>query len=268
MFTLGRMIDFNYKPNKLIILFSSLTVLLGWGVTGSLLSGVYIGVSVFLTWALTREVDPKHDYSALIAAVFSLLNLFQYESFQLLDIAWILLFMRLVNRLSGEIPTTFDILGLLALTIYLSISMQNSSYFIIYFLALVANRRNREKKVDLILAGIIGLGFFLVESFFLGYLFGHLPNQLNWIYILIVLALVLSFLLYWLLTKVRVTDDKGNIVAPARILTCQTMYSLAVLLLLLFGEMTWNNLIVYLSVLGGIAVYQMGLRVFNLNKKN
>lgn len=268
MFTLGRMIDFNYKPNKLILLFSSLTVLLGWGVTGNLLSGVYIGVSVFLTWALTREVDPKHDYSALVAATFSLLNLFQYESFQLLDIAWILLFMRLVNRLSGKIPTTFDILGLLALTIYLSISMQNSSYFIIYFLAVAANRKNREKKVDLLLAGIIGLGFFLVESFFFGYLFNHLPDRLNGIYILIVVALIFSFLLYWLLSKFRVEDDKGNSVAPARILTCQTMYSLAVLLLLLFGEMTWNNLIVYLSVLTGIAVYQIGTRVFNLNKKD
>ena len=73
------MIDFNYKTNQLVVLLTLAASAVGWLVTGAFLSGLSIGVGVFLTWALAREIDPKHDYSALLAAGFSLINLFYYE---------------------------------------------------------------------------------------------------------------------------------------------------------------------------------------------
>ena len=89
--------------------------------TGTVLSGVYVGFGFFLTWALVRELDPNHEYSALLAAAFSLLNLLYYENVQLLVVVWVLLLMRIINGITGKELTTFDIFSVLGLTTYLII---------------------------------------------------------------------------------------------------------------------------------------------------
>lgn len=109
------MIDFNYKTNQLVVLLTLAASAVGWLVTGAFLSGLSIGVGVFLTWALAREIDPKHDYSALLAAGFSLINLFYYESVQLLVLGWLLLVLRMVNSLCGKPVTVFDMFSVLGL---------------------------------------------------------------------------------------------------------------------------------------------------------
>lgn len=88
-------------PSNLAIVLASLAC---WG-----LSGASLGLSVFLAWALTRELDPDHPGSALVAAVLAGLGGYSTGLFVLL------LAMRLVNRSPGTPARLLDSLLILAL---------------------------------------------------------------------------------------------------------------------------------------------------------
>ena len=81
--TVGRAIDLSYPTNRAIAIVTgvvmvggTLSQLLsegGWG--QSLVSGANAGLSVFLTWALCRELDPDHAVSAFVAVGLALIGL-------------------------------------------------------------------------------------------------------------------------------------------------------------------------------------------------
>ena len=263
MFTLGRSIDFNYKTNKRIALLSLIVAAVGWMITKEVFSGLSIGMGTFLTWALSRELDPKYDYSAFLAAACSLLNIFYYENIQLLVIFWILLLMRLVNGITGKIRTTFDIFSILGFTTYLSLNNKNSIYLIIYILAMAFILKGSEKKLEIVLASVISLGVFIVESFFMNYLSFNSINNLNYISIVIIIVLFLSFIVFWFLSKEAVEDDLGNNVNRSTILSSQILYSTSVLFLLFFDSVSINNLVIYSSVVVGVTIYFIGNKVLD-----
>ncbi|WP_034551807.1 hypothetical protein [Carnobacterium funditum] len=265
-FTLGRKTDFSYKTNQLIALLSLLVVAIGWMLTGKVSSGIYIGVGVFLTWALSREIDPKHEYSAFLAAAFSFLNLLYYDNVQLLVIVWMLLLMRIVNGITGKELTVFDIFSVLGLTIYLSLNGGNSVYLVIFILAIAFIIKAREKMRAALIASGIGLAFFIVESFFMSYLSFNTINYLDPINIFAIATLSLSFVLFWFLSKAETEDDKGNRLNRFKLLASQIVYSSAVLLLFLFGDTSLNNLIIYLSAIVGVTIYFIGFNILNREK--
>ena len=255
MFTLGRNPDFKYKTNKLILLMSLIVATIGWISTGNIVSGIYIGAGVFLAWALSREIDPKHDYSAFIAATISLLNLFYYQNFQFLIIFWIILLMRIVNGITGKELTFFDVFSVLGLTIYLSLSNQNSIYLSIYFLAMLFLIKTSKRSNKVLVASGISLGFFLVESLFMSYLSFTNIDFLQPVSIITLLLLSLSLLLFLFLSNDKIEDDKGNRVKKSKIIASQLLYTLTIFLLFLFESIDMNNLVIYLSVISGVSIY-------------
>jgi MFS family permease len=258
VFSLGRKIDLSYKTNQLIVGLLLVIAAIGWSLTGEVLSGLYIGIGVFLTWALSRELDPKHEYSAFLAAAFSLINLLYYETIQLLVIVWLLLLMRIINGITGKALTTFDIFSVLGLTIYLSITNENSIYVMIYVLAMAFTMKSREKMKESLIAGGIGLIIFVVESLFMSYL---MVNQIDYLNPLSIATLVIGFLsvvLFWFLSKEKTEDDGGQAIKRVKLLGSQWLYSAAVLLLFLFSNVSLNNLIIYLGVILGITIYFIG----------
>ncbi|SFC01358.1 hypothetical protein SAMN04488102_102196 [Alkalibacterium subtropicum] len=255
------MIDFNYKTNQLIVLVTLAASAVGWLMTGALLSGLSIGVGVFLTWALAREIDPKHDYSALLAAGFALINLFYYESLQLLIIGWLLLVLRMVNGLCGKAVTVFDMLLVLGLTTYLSFSNENSIYLVAFLLALYLVSKGRKLTMTLVIINAIASVLFLVQSFFLDYLNFNSISDLNMLSTVSLTLLGLSFILFWFLSKEDAQDDQGNKANRARVLSGQVLYSASVLLLIFFGTVSLNNLIIYASVILAILLYYIGSKL-------
>ena len=256
----------NYKTNKLIAALSLLVVATGWILTGKFLDGVYIGLGVFLTWALSRELDPKQDNSAFLAVAFSLLNLFYYENSQLSVVFWILLLMRIVNGMTGKELTDIDIFSVLGLTLYLSFNAENSIYLLVFIIAMALIIKAKEKKKSVWIASGISLMFFIGESFFMNYLsFTHI-NVLNPLGLVALIVVCLSFLFFWFLPKDEVEDDKGTNAEIERIAASQLLYSVAVLLLFLFDDLTMNNLVIYLSVILGVTCYFIGFKC--LAKKN
>jgi hypothetical protein len=90
----------------------------------ALLEGVNWGVSasftIFLAWALGRELDPDHDLSAFVGAGLSLVLLLVVEAPSLMVILWLLLVLRLVNRTVGIPARPLDSLGVLGLGAWLT----------------------------------------------------------------------------------------------------------------------------------------------------
>lgn len=266
MFSLGRNIDFHYKTNKIIAIVSVVVAAIGWILTGNVLSGLYIGFGSFLTWALSRELDPKHDYSAFLAVGFSLLNLFYYEDLQLIIIFWFLLLMRMVSGITGKGLTTFDIFSLLGFTVYLSLNNKNSVYLLIFLLAIaiVIKAGAGDKKREAFISGGISLGMFIAESFFMRYLSFNSIDYLNFINMFAITILGISFVFFWFLSKDAIEDDMGNSVNGFRVLASQILYSTALLLLFFLGEISINNLVIYLAAIVGVMIYFIGSK---LNRK-
>ncbi|MDN6291054.1 MAG: hypothetical protein ACTHVM_06000 [Alkalibacterium gilvum] len=259
------MIDLKYKTNLIVVILAALVSIAGWIVTGGFISGLYIGGGTFLTWALAREIDPKHEYSALLAAAISLINIFHYESISILIIAWLLLTLRMVNGLCGKPVTIFDMLLVLGLTTYLSFNSENSIYLIVFLLALALVSRGRKLTRTLVVINAIASILFLYQSFFLDYLsfnsFGSLNTQT--VYSLILFGI--SFVLFWFLSKEDAVDDTGNKADRSRLLAGQVLYSASIILLVFFDAVSTNNLIIYVSVIIAITLYYIGVKIFKRN---
>ena len=123
--------------------------------------------------------------------------------------------------------------------------------------------KGSEKKLEIVLASVISLGVFIVESFFMNYLSFNSINNLNYISIVIIIVLFLSFIVFWFLSKEAVEDDLGNNVNRSTILSSQILYSTSVLFLLFFDSVSINNLVIYSSVVVGVTIYFIGNKVLD-----
>ncbi|AEH61264.1 conserved hypothetical protein [Methanosalsum zhilinae DSM 4017] len=114
--SLIRSIDTGYFPNLLILVLSAAVLLLisitrflsGIPVNYSLVDGTAAAIAVFLSWALTREMDPDNDYTAILAAFLVAGYIYLNAVPNLLLILWLLLIFRILSRTSGNEVTMID----------------------------------------------------------------------------------------------------------------------------------------------------------------
>lgn len=257
MFTLAREIDFSYKTNKWITIASLVVAVLGAIITQSAKSGLYIGLGTFLTWAIAREVDPKHEYSAFFAAGISLVNLFYFQKIEILNIFYILLFLRLVNGISGKKASLLDIFIVFALGLLLTLDKKNSIYLIPFISGVMSIKRIEGK--NKIIQGILIITslIFLVESLAYGY-FGFKEIDFSNIMNISIVVASFIFIIWNNFIKIEGTlDDKGEPVNDKKIRSSQMLYGSTILLFFLFADISLNNLIIYFSVMFGIIVYSL-----------
>lgn len=129
--TIGRPVDPGYRSNLLIILLS-VASFLGFGLLsyfagesplGSLVAGARSFISVFLVWALGREIDPDHHLTAVMAAIGQVVILTLIGAQGLLFLFWALLAFRVLNRTTGLPAGPADTIFLTALSLWLSYSL-------------------------------------------------------------------------------------------------------------------------------------------------
>jgi hypothetical protein len=121
--SIGRPVDFNYPTNRAIGILSAVvligTTLLqlfaGKDLFEAWFWGVGAGLTVFLAWALCRELDPDHDRSAFAAAGLAVIGLFVFGLANLGRLFWLLLAVRVVNRTTGLPATIADSLAVTGL---------------------------------------------------------------------------------------------------------------------------------------------------------
>ena len=255
MFTLGRKIDFSYNTNKIILAISFIVGGIGYFITGEISSGLYLAGGTFLTWALAREVDPKHDYSAFIAVALSLVNLFYYQKIELLIIFWIILTLRLVSGISGKDATILDIVVVLGMTLYLAVNSQNVMYILPFMSAMIYLIRAKENYKASIGALVLSLLAFLVGGFYLQYFKINSIELLKMENVFIIIG-IFVFITGINFIKINgLVDDKGKPANDRKIRTSQMLYGNIILLLFLFAGVGLNNLIIYFSVIIGTFLY-------------
>lgn len=267
MFTLGRKIHLDDKTNVSIVLFTLLTFALGWLFTGDVGSGVSLGVGAFLTWALTREIDPAHSYSAFIAAALSLFHIVYMDTPHFLVMAWMLLLLRAVNGITGKNLTLFDIFSALALTTYLSFSNENSLFLLVFSLALIGIFILQQRKKVVFICGTIALILFLIQSLFLGHYSVIDADQMNPLNILV----IISSIFFSILAKLDLTDevksDNGKKADRTRIFYGQLLYATTIVLFIFFGHLNSNDLFIQLAVVWGVFINYCAMKVVDYYKR-
>lgn len=136
-FTLGRKIDLKDRTNQLILLLSGSVFLYILSIYGSLLLAGSVSLSLFLLWAVGRELDPARWWSAFalalawlgiqIAAIvgylpapLTILHLLNFSNWTLL---WVLINLRWLTQTCGANRTRVDFLALIFLTAWNSLMM-------------------------------------------------------------------------------------------------------------------------------------------------
>ncbi len=125
--SIGRPLDPVYKTNKIIGILTPVFMVLGfiyyWAIGHSLpdsfLFGLQAGISVFLTWALARELDPDNDYSAFVALIIHLPALVWLGAPAIFNIFWFLLLTRMLNHTTGLVLKWQDSIVILLLASWL-----------------------------------------------------------------------------------------------------------------------------------------------------
>lgn len=125
---LARPLDISYRTNLGIMLMSLFTLVAAffyqWGyldnVPGeSLWWAVQAGLSVFIAWALGREIDPDVNSTAFLATPFSLAGFYYTGTYQWLMLLAFLMLLRITSRICGQTLKLTDVLLNLGLVAYL-----------------------------------------------------------------------------------------------------------------------------------------------------
>ncbi|NLC65574.1 MAG: hypothetical protein GX752_01370 [Clostridium sp.] len=268
MFTLGRKIDIHYKTNKVILIFSLIISILGYLVTKDIKSALYIGGGTFISWALAREIDPKHEYSAFVAAALNTANLFYFKEIGILGFLWILLTIRLVNGISGEKTSTLDIILVFALTMFITINNKNGVYFLPFIIGVIILMKNGIKnKANLIFLSLAFM-IFIVEIFYFEYF--HMANiKFTSFFTIVSILLPIAYIFIKKYISIDgLLDDKGELASKKRVRDSQTLFAATIVILILFSNISLNTLIIYISVISGIIIYSLFLRLYKKIKKD
>jgi len=106
----------------------------GESFTAVLFSSFSTAVAVFLTWAVGRELDPAHEWSAFVALPFVFITAFTAGQPSLLVPFFVLLCCRMITRICGLQPTKSDAFLLLVMATALYF---NNLYIALPFLLLL-----------------------------------------------------------------------------------------------------------------------------------
>lgn len=107
---IARPLDPAYRTNQAVMVIMALGLVFGvvssWsgelGLTAAIVAGLNLALTVFLVWALTRELSPDDNPAAFIAVGLAMAVWPRVGAQSLLILAAVLLAVRLVNRCTGK----------------------------------------------------------------------------------------------------------------------------------------------------------------------
>jgi hypothetical protein len=267
--SINRAIDFNYPSNRAIAIVTILVVvggafselLSGGGWGESILWGVNAGLSVFLTWALCRELDPDHALSAFVAVGLALVGLVLWGLPRLAVILWMIMVMRIVNRTTGLAAGLLDSLAVLGLGSWLSLE-GNWGYGVITAVAFLLDdqlpRRVRRQLIPTALAVAATVTIAIVG--------GELPGEGPPSVLGGLIGLALSALFLPVMLSARHVESVGDRsqepLKPIRVQAAQVLALLtAVETITLGGTATLGTLVPLWAALLGASIYWLYLVV-------
>lgn len=256
MFTLGRKIDIKYPTNRLILIIVVLTTGGSYFLTGEASSAWRAGAMIFLTWALTRELDPKREYAAFAAVFFAFPSLFTVHETDFMTIFFLLLMLRFISKITGDKNTVLDMTVLFGLASILGYIRGTSVYPLLLLGGTILNvrntRDNEKNRIFMLLAAAMLAG----SLYFIGG-FDFLQPQLEagWTFHLY-LVTTASYLGFVIIDRDKSTfDDQGELVEASKVLDAQISFAVGISLLLFLAKVPIGNMTVYIASMLGYLIY-------------
>jgi len=193
--------------------------------------GAGTGASVFLAWAICRELDPDHDFSAFISAGMALAGSLIFFPPSYLVLFWILLSVRMINRTTGLAAGTGDSMVLIILGGLAVFTRQNWIIGLatgVYFLldAILPEGRKIQFLFAAVQFIIVAIAGYILDPA------GFDPWLSDFLLVIIIAAVLLALpFIYSYKDVVSTGDHTGTRLSPARLMTGQI--SVIILLLLL-----------------------------------
>jgi hypothetical protein len=231
---IGRPIDPDYPTNRAIAIVTLMAMVVGalWkGLSGtawgaSVMWGVQAGLTVFLAWAFCRELDPDHPMAAFVAVALILPAIYLWNLPQLGVIFWLLIVVRVVNRIAGPPAGLLDALGLLGLGGWLSLQ-GNWGFGVITALAFFLDSQLPERARRHVIFALLSVIVTVVTAFVGSDPAGQGAPSLAGGLIALALSLLFLPVLLAARTVESVCDQTGEPLSPARVQTAQALALLA-----------------------------------------
>ncbi|MBK5107105.1 MAG: hypothetical protein JJE12_03200 [Anaerolineales bacterium] len=119
----ARVIDPRYPTNLAILVIATIcggclfifNFIAGYDIFGAVAAAFSFAVSVFITWAIGREIDPEHELAAFAGLVLVIPGFLFLGTPDLVMALTMLLLLRMLNRSTGLHPKPLDSLSIIAL---------------------------------------------------------------------------------------------------------------------------------------------------------
>ncbi|MCF7890098.1 hypothetical protein K9M78_02655 [Candidatus Bipolaricaulota bacterium] len=257
--TLGRPVDLEYPSNVFILVFA-FAVFLAFGifsyiagnsVPGSFVFGGRSFISVFLTWALCREVDPDRPLSAGLAAVGQVIIIWIIDVPSLLMSFWALLIFRVLNRTTGLKAGLMDTIMVTSISLWLGYRISwiipGASAVVLLADAVMINPNRRHLIPGGLLAG--EAIYFMVTNLAVWSGFVNYPVKLG---LISGISLIFITVIYKSKNVVSTGDATDEPLSARRVQLTQAIALLvAILFPLLSGVNSFHQSATFWSVLGG-----------------
>jgi len=258
--SIGRPLGLKYPTNRTIIfilvsffILGSITKLVvGDSFLDSMVWAFRAAAALFFAWALAREIDPDGNASAFIATALIFVALFFVDLPALLPLFWVLLIMRILNRITGLVPKPLDLAGILILAGVLS-WQELWVYGLMTAPALYINYRMDGKKKKGIILAVTVMSFVVLSAFVGNATFTSI--QISVLAIIAVTILILLFIpIIFIVTKVKsLTDVTGEPVSVVRLnVTRAVVLVMGILVTIIQGDTGFYNLLPLWAAIGGI----------------
>jgi MFS family permease len=268
---LGRSMDYSDRTNLTIIVISLLTLvsaylylaLLGgyeWG--EAIWPSIGAAFSVFISWAISREINPDYPYAAFFGAAIIIIMIIYIETIlhpHYLSLFWILFFQRALNRTTGFKARLFDSVLIIGLTIWLSFSFSWISGIVAGFAfwidASLKDPQPRHRIMALV-AVLIAIVAFIINPVFL-------PNTL--IYAEVLTLLIVSILFLGFIFMTREVKSKADltpqILDKQRLRFTQAFSLISLLLLSIIGGVdAFYGLSPLWTAMGGVFIHSLFIK--------
>lgn len=256
MFTLGRKVSLTYRTNQIILSLALISGIMWYIVTTDLAESAVLAGSLFLSWALVREIDCRREYAAFVAVgIYIVLQLFFSFQISLGLIFLMILLMRAINQITGKPLSVIDLLSVIGLSGYLTYTTESSVYFVFVMLMLLVNARlNNNGQRNIYLALMVTAMTIIIS------LFTPMSLYINRLDIeplaLVHYASLFIYFIYILIDKDKESvTDLGEPASVRRLLYAQLFYGLAQVVLIIFGAILIGNRLMFISSMLGVVIY-------------
>ncbi|MBA2864011.1 hypothetical protein [Methanococcus maripaludis] len=264
---LGRPIDISYLPNKIILQVILASSILYYIYSKEAMLSIWGCFNLFLVWAINRELDPDHDYAAIISVlVYGIVFFISPINSSFLSLFWLLLILRSLNRSTGLKVLFSDYIFISILSTLVTIQTKNPFFLFMNIFALLWINFSRNEKNTY--AGLI-VNF---ASLFWYYFISDCQKLVYFSYsgdIIYFLSFttLLIFLIYVSLEKPPISlEDVGKVVINHKFLINAQIFFIIYTTYIIHTEFLKNQSFLLATIMFGSIIHMAYRKINSLNK--